>query len=111
MHVKTVASNKVLKHDLQRLRDAPVENEDAFQHIDDDMLAQVIYKCNGKKKRKRIEKGDVGDFQIYMIKRPSFQGLSHVKEASLKAGSSHSQQVSRFHKNLKGAQVSSYSSS
>ena len=27
--------------DLQRLRDAPVENEDAFQHIDDDMLAQV----------------------------------------------------------------------
>ena len=107
---KTVAC-KVLKHDLQRLRDAPVENEDAFQHIDDDMLAQVIYKCNGKKKRKRIEKGDVGDFQIYMIKRPSFQGLSHVKEASLKAGSSHSQQVSRFHKNLKGAQVSSYSPS
>merc|ERR1719466_228130 len=56
---------------IQRLRDAPVENEDAFQHIDDDMLAQ---------------------------------GLAHVKEASLKAGSSHSQQVSRFHKNLKGAQ-------
>merc|ERR1712032_473729 len=26
------------------------------------------------------------------------------KEASLKSGSSHSQQVSRFHKNLKGAQ-------
>ena len=40
-----------LKHDvdLQRLRDAPVENEDAFQHIDDDMLAQVSYWCNGKK--------------------------------------------------------------
>ena len=27
---------------MQRLRDAPVENEDAFQHIDDDMLAQVV---------------------------------------------------------------------
>ena len=40
--VKTVAS-KVLKQELQRLRDAPVENEDAFQHIDDDMLAQVTY--------------------------------------------------------------------
>ena len=50
---QTVAS-KVLKHDLQRLRDAPVENEDAFQHIDDDMLAQVIYQCNGKNKRKLI---------------------------------------------------------
>ena len=65
---KRQAANKM----IQRLRDAPVENEDAFQHIDDDMLAQ---------------------------------GLAHVKEASLKAGSSHSQQVSRFHKNLKGAQV------
>jgi len=64
---KRQAANKM----IQRLRDAPVENEDAFQHIDDDMLAQ---------------------------------GLAHVKEASLKSGSSHSQQVSRFHKNLKGAQ-------
>ena len=27
-------------HISQRLRDAPMENEDAFQHIDDDMLAQ-----------------------------------------------------------------------
>ena len=38
---------KIQKHmDFQRLRDAPVENEDAFQHIDDDMLAQVIYGWN-----------------------------------------------------------------
>merc|ERR1712181_171357 len=64
---KRQAANKM----IQSLRDAPVENEDAFQHIDDEMLAQ---------------------------------GLAHVKEASLKSGSSHSQQVSRFHKNLKGAQ-------
>jgi len=64
---KRQAANKM----IQRLRDAPVENEDAFQHIDDDMLAQ---------------------------------GLGLVKESSLKSGSSHSQQVSRFHKNLKGAQ-------
>ena len=33
---------KELNVGLQRLRDAPVENEDAFQHIDDDMLAQVV---------------------------------------------------------------------
>lgn len=65
---KRQAANKM----IQRLRDIPTENEDAFQHIDDDMLAQ---------------------------------GLAHVKEASFKSSSSsHSQQVSRFHRNLRGSQ-------
>jgi RISC-loading complex subunit TARBP2 len=64
---KRQAANKM----IQRLRDQPVADEDAFQHIDDDMLAQ---------------------------------GLAHVKEASLKSSSSHSQQVSRFHRNLKGSE-------
>ena len=62
---KRQAANKM----IQRLREAPVDNDDVFQHIDDDMLAQ---------------------------------GLAHTKETNFKTiNSSHSQQVSRFHKNLK----------
>ena len=95
--------------DLQRLRDAPVENEDAFQHIDDDMLAQVpiafvLYRWSTNYIPKLWEIW----LCIWKMLQISFQGLAHVKEASLKSGSSHSQQVSRFHKNLKGAQVSSF---
>jgi len=66
---KRQAANKM----IQRLRDLPMENEDAFQNIDDDELVQ---------------------------------GLAHrysqVKETNFKAmNANHSQQVSRFHKNLK----------
>ena len=32
-----------------------MENEDAFQHIDDDMLAQVIYEASIKVNCKRVE--------------------------------------------------------
>ena len=49
-NTNSIFKSVILKRnvDLQRLRDAPVENEDAFQHIDDDMLAQVgdyTFKC------------------------------------------------------------------
>jgi len=69
---KRQAANKM----IQKLRDLPTENEDAFQNIDDDELAQGLS-----------------------------QRYNQVKESNLKASnSSHSQQVSRFHKNLKLSQ-------
>jgi len=69
---KRQAANKMIK----KLRELPVENEDAFQNIDDDELAQGLS-----------------------------QRYSQVKEANMKAmNGSHSQQVSRFHKNLKLSQ-------
>eukprot|EP00092_Neocalanus_flemingeri_P038031 GFUD01041400.1.p1 GENE.GFUD01041400.1~~GFUD01041400.1.p1 ORF type:complete len:356 (-),score=137.13 GFUD01041400.1:30-1097(-) len=69
---KRQAANKM----IQKLRELPMENEDAFQNIDDDELAQGIA-----------------------------QRYSQVKETNLKAlSASHSQQVSRFHKNLKLSQ-------
>jgi len=69
---KRQAANKM----IQKLRDLPTENEDAFQNIDDDELAQGLA-----------------------------QRYSQVKETNFKAmNSAHSQQVSRFHKNLKLSQ-------
>jgi len=68
---KRQAANKM----LAKLKDLPVENEEGFQNIDDDELAQ---------------------------------GLAHrysaLKESHMKCmSSSHSQQVSKFHKNLKAS--------
>jgi len=68
---KRQAANKM----LAKLKDLPVENEEGFQTIDDDELAQ---------------------------------GLAHrytaLKESNIKClSSSHSQQVSKFHKNLKAS--------
>jgi len=69
---KRQAANKMIK----KLRELPVENEDAFQNIDDDELAQGLS-----------------------------QRYSQVKEANMKVlNANHSQQVSRFHKNLKLSQ-------
>lgn len=62
---KRQAANKM----IQRLRDQPVENEDAFAHIDDDMLAQ-----------------------------------GHPHRESFKCSTNHSQQVAKFHRNLKAVQ-------
>merc|ERR1719305_492670 len=60
---------------IQRLRDLPLENEDAFQNIDDDELAQGLA-----------------------------QRFSQSKESCKSASGSYSQQVSRFHKSLKSSQ-------
>jgi len=69
---KRQAANKM----IQKLRDLPMENEGAFQNIDDDELAQGLA-----------------------------QRYSQVKETNYKAmNASHSQQVSKFHKNLKLSQ-------
>ena len=59
---------------IQKLRDLPMENEDAFQNIDEDELAQGLA-----------------------------HRFSQSREAS-KANGSHNQQVSKFHKNLKSSQ-------
>ena len=75
---KRQAANKMIK----KLRELPMENEDAFQNIDDDELAQGLS-----------------------------QRYSQVKEANMKVlNANHSQQVSRFHKNLKLSQVISENS-
>lgn len=68
---KRQAANKM----IQRLRDLPVENEDAFQNLDDDELAQGLA-----------------------------QRFSQSKESSKSMNGSYSQQVSRFHKSLKASQ-------
>jgi len=68
---KRQAANKM----IQRLRDLPMENEDAFQNIDDDELAQGLA-----------------------------QRFSQSKESSKSMNGTYSQQVSRFHKSLKASQ-------
>merc|ERR1719259_1517584 len=68
---KRQAANKM----IQKLRDLPMENEDAFQNIDEDELAQGLA-----------------------------QRFSQCKEANKAMNGSHSQQVSKFHKNLKSSQ-------
>ena len=66
---KRQAANKM----IQKLRELPMENEDAFQNIDEDELAQGLA-----------------------------HRLSQTRESG--KGLSHSQQVSKFHKNLKSSQ-------
>lgn len=69
---KRQAANKM----IQRLRDLPMENEEGFQNIDDDELAQGL----GHR-------------------------YSALKEANIKVmNTSNSHQISRFHKNLKALQ-------
>ena len=83
---KRQAANKM----IQRLRDLPMENEDAFQNIDDDELAQV--KCQVTRML----------FYFYHL-----QGLVHRLSQTRDTGKSmsHSQQVSKnMHKNLKSSQ-------
>ena len=67
---KRQAANKM----IQRLRELPMENEDAFANIDEDELAQGLA-----------------------------HRLSQTRESGGK-GLSHSQQVSKFHKSLKSSQ-------
>jgi len=68
---KRQAANKMIR----KLRDLPMENDDAFQNIDEDELAQGLA-----------------------------QRFSQCKEANKAMNGSHSQQVSKFHKNLKSSQ-------
>merc|ERR1712029_278652 len=65
------AANKM----IQKLRDLPMEKDDAFQNIDEDDLAQGLA-----------------------------QRFSQSKETNKSMNGSHAQQVSKFHKNLKSSQ-------
>jgi len=68
---KRQAANKM----IQKLRDLPMEKDDAFQNIDEDDLAQGLA-----------------------------QRFSQSKETNKSMNGSHAQQVSKFHKNLKSSQ-------
>ena len=87
---KRQAANKM----IQRLRALPLENEDAFQNIDDDELAQG----------RGTERLKYENFLYYFSYIGLAQRFSQSKESSKSASGSYSQQVSRFHKSLKSSQ-------
>merc|ERR1712098_300729 len=75
MGSKKLAKRQAANKMIQKLRDLPMEKDDAFQNIDEDDLAQGLA-----------------------------QRFSQSKEASKSMNGSHAQQVSKFHKNLKSSQ-------
>ena len=88
---KRQAANKM----IQKLRDLPMEKDDAFQNIDEDDLAQVN-EVSTKRYSKVINSQGLA------------QRFSQSKETNKSMNGSHAQQVSKFHKNLKSSQVKTF---